>query len=231
MSNYDYLSELRRRAWHTVLTLLAVFSILVIYSRQIFDEFIQILYAKTQTTPQLIATEVVTPFTIPLKFAFITSFLICIPFLIWQIWRFISPGLFAKERKWLIRLLCLSLALFYTGAFFAFHFVLPTALGFFYNASPTNVIPMTDIQALISFCFDVMFAFAIAFETPIVTFLLIRWGIVSAEQLEKKRSYVIVGAFTLGMILTPPDVISQTLLAIPLWLLFESGVLLAKWWR
>lgn len=227
----DYLTELRKRLWISVWGFLIVFALGIGFSRPLFSECIRLLYTQTSLVPQLIATDVITPFTIPLRLAFFCSLVLCVPLFIWQLWQFITPALFSHEKKWVKRLLFLSIFLFYSGAFFSFYYVLPMAISFFYTVTPDLVAPMTDIQSLMQFCFSLIWAFAIAFETPIITFLLIKWDIVSIEQLQKQRSWIIIAAFTIGMILTPPDVISQIMLAIPLWLLFESGLLLAKWWK
>lgn len=180
------------------------------------------------TNIQLIATDITSSFMVPLKWALLTGFLIALPILFFQLWQFIAPGLYPHEKKWIKPVLILGLILFYTGAGFALNVVCPTAIQFFSNVAPNNLTMMTDIHHYYDFVINLMLAFGVSFEIPIVVFILIHLGIISAETLSKKRPYVITGAFVIGMLLTPPDVISQIMLAIPLWLLFESGLWVAK---
>lgn len=176
----------------------------------------------------LIATDIISPFTIPLKLSLVVGVLVCAPFFIYQIWRFISPGLFSSEKKPIIVLITLSVFLFYLGAYLAYYWVAPMAIRFFTLMAPSNIQIMTDIDAYLNFVLSLVFSFGLAFEVPIVTFILIKCQITSVDSLKQKRPYIIVVSFILGMLLTPPDVISQICLAIPLILLFESGLWLAK---
>ena len=176
----------------------------------------------------MIATQVASPFLSPLKLTFYLSLTVSIPYFLTEIWRFIAPGLFKNEKKLGLGLLISSIVLFYLGILFAYFLVFPLVFGFFTSVSPEGVKVMTDISSYLDFIISIFLAFAIAFEIPIFIFLLIWSGLSTPESLASKRPFVIVGCFILGMLLTPPDVISQTLLAIPAWLLFEIGLLLSK---
>lgn len=182
----------------------------------------------TLPNTQLIATHITSAFMVPLKWALLSGFLLSLPILFIQIWYFIAPGLYAHEKKWLKPVFILALFLFYIGATFALNLVCPMALQFFNRVAPNNVMIMTDIHHYYDFVINLMLAFGISFEIPIVIFVLIHLGWISHASVVKKRPYIIVGAFIIGMLLTPPDVISQVMLAIPLWLLFESGLWFAK---
>jgi sec-independent protein translocase protein TatC len=177
---------------------------------------------------QLIATDITSAFMVPLKWALLSGFLLALPILFIQIWHFISPGLYAHEKKWAKPVFIFGLILFYAGASFALSIVSPMAIKFFTSVAPNNLLMMTDIHAYYDFVINLMLAFGISFEIPIIIFLCVHLGWVSHDFLAKKRPYIIVGAFIIGMLLTPPDVISQIMLAIPLWLLFESGLWIAK---
>lgn len=176
----------------------------------------------------LIATQVAAPFIIPLKFSLLFSLGLALPWVLYQLWQFIAPGLFQSEKKWMFGSLAISMLLFYTGIAFAYYLVMPLALNFFIGSAPTGVVVMTDMSAYLNFALKLLFAFALAFQTPLIVVILTRLNIVKVETLKQQRGYVIIGAFALGMLLTPPDVLSQTLLAIPLWLLFELGLLLSR---
>jgi sec-independent protein translocase protein TatC len=176
----------------------------------------------------LIATQVAAPFFIPLKFSLLFSLGVALPWFMFQIWRFIAPGLFQQEKMTIRCALIMSIALFYAGIAFAYYVVMPLALQFFVSSAPLGVTVMTDISAYMDFSLKLLLAFGLAFETPLAVVVLVRTGLVRVDQLKKQRGYVIIAAFTLGMLLTPPDVFSQTLLAIPLWLLFELGLLLSQ---
>lgn len=173
---------------------------------------------------QLIATDITSTFMIPLKWALLSSFLLSLPLLFVQIWYFIAPALYPHEKKWLKPLFILALILFYIGASFAFMLVCPMAIQFFSTVAPNNLVIMTDIHHYYDFVINLMLAFGFSFEIPIIVFICIHLGWISRAFFIKKRPYIIVGAFIIGMLLTPPDVVSQIMLAIPLWLLFESGL-------
>ena len=172
----------------------------------------------------MIATEVASPFLAPLKLTLFVSLMISMPYFFSQIWGFVAPALYKQEKNLSFSLLFSSVVLFYLGIIFTYFLILPIVFSFFTSSAPEGVLVMTDINSYLGFVLGMMFAFAIAFEIPILIFLLIWSGVSSSESLSKKRPYIIVGCFVVGMLITPPDVISQTLLAIPAWLLFELGL-------
>lgn len=176
----------------------------------------------------MIATEVTSPFLTPLKLTFYMAIFVAMPFLMFELWRFASPGLFKSEKVYTIGLTGLSTLLFYLGTFFAFYIVFPLIFSFFINAAPKGIAVMTDISSYLNFVIKLLVAFGLAFQMPIVIFASVKSGITSVETLSSARPYVVIGCFVFGMLLTPPDVISQTLLAIPTWILFEFGLLGAK---
>ena len=176
----------------------------------------------------MIATEVASPFLAPLKLTFFTSLLLSMPFLLNQVWKFIAPGMYENEKSLSFFLMLSSLMLFYIGILFTYFLVLPLVFGFFTGAAPDGILIMTDISRYLDFVLSLMFAFAVAFEIPVLIFLLIWSGISSSDSLRSKRPYVIIGCFTVGMLVTPPDVISQSLLAVPAWILFELGIVTAN---
>jgi sec-independent protein translocase protein TatC len=178
---------------------------------------------------KLIATDVAAPFFAPFKLTLVAAFFLALPFVFYELWRFVAPGLYRHERKLIAPLLVSSVLLFYLGVAFAYFVVFPLVFAFFTQTAPEGVTVMTDISSYLDFTLKLFFAFGLAFEIPIATVLLIWSGITSVERLRNKRPYVIVGAFALGMFLTPPDAISQTLLAVPMWLLFELGVWFGRW--
>lgn len=176
----------------------------------------------------MIATEVASPFLTPFKLSLVLAVFLAMPVILGQIWGFIAPGLYKSEKRVAFPLLASSVLLFYTGMAFAYYVVFPLIFGFFTTVGPGDVSVMTDINRYLDFVLKLFFAFGIAFEIPIAAVILIFTGVTTAEQLAKNRSYVIVGCFVFGMLLTPPDVISQTLLALPMWLLFEIGLLMGR---
>jgi sec-independent protein translocase protein TatC len=178
----------------------------------------------------MIAIEVASPFLIPFKLTLMLSVFIAIPYILYQFWSFIAPGLYQHERKMIVPLVISSTALFYIGIAFAYFVVFPLVFGFFTGIAPKGVSVMTDISKYLDFVLRLFFAFGFAFEVPIATIVLCWTGATSPEKLGEKRPYVIVGAFVIGMLLTPPDVISQTLLALPMWLLFELGIIFARFY-
>jgi sec-independent protein translocase protein TatC len=175
----------------------------------------------------IIAIGVISPFLTPLKMALIMAVYLAMPYLLYQVWKFIAPALYKHERQMIVPLVVSSTILFYAGLLFSFYIVFPVIFGFLSSIGPSIVDFTPDIQYYLDFVLKVSFAFGIAFEVPIATILLIMFGITSIETLKKNRPYVVIGAFVLGMLLTPPDIISQTLIAIPMWLLFEAGLIFA----
>ena len=178
---------------------------------------------------QMIATAVTTPFFVPMKVAMMAAFVISLPHTLYHVWAFIAPGLYAHEKKLIAPVIVSSSLLFLIGMAFAYFAVFPTVFGFVVGSAPIGVAVMTDIGEYLDFVMTLFVAFGLAFEVPIAVVLVARFGWVSIAQLKEARSYVIVGAFVLGAIFTPPDIISQFMLAVPLWLLYEIGILVAQY--
>lgn len=224
----EHLVELRSRVLRIVLSVLVVFLCLFYFANDIYAFISEPLRSILPEGGQMIATEVASPFLAPFKLTLFTAFLVSVPYILYQIWSFIAPGLYAHEKKLAFPLLGSSIVLFYAGMAFAYYAVFPLLFAFFTAAAPEGVAVMTDINSYLSFVLKLFFAFGIAFEIPVATVLLVLAGITSVEGLVAKRQYVILGCFVAGMLLTPPDVFSQTLLAIPMWLLFEVGILISR---
>lgn len=224
----DHLKELRDRLLHMVLAILLVFIALFAFANDIFSIIAEPLLALMPEGTSMIATGVTTPFLVPFKMVLMLSVLLTIPYLLHQLWAFVAPGLYKHEKKLAVPLLISSVALFYCGIAFAYFVIFPILFRFFIGVAPEGVAVMTDIGMYLDFIIAIFFAFGIAFEVPVATFLLIAAGVTTAERLGKKRPYIIIGTFVIGMLLTPPDVISQTLLALPMWFLFELGLLMSR---
>ena len=224
----DHLIELRDRLLRMVLAILIVFISLFAFSEDIFTIAAQPLLALMPEGTSMIATGVTSPFLVPFKLVLLLSVLLTIPYLLHQIWAFIAPGLYMHEKRLATPLLISSVILFYCGIAFAYFVIFPILFGFFIGIAPEGVAVMTDIGQYLDFIIAIFLAFGIAFEVPVATFLLIAAGVTSADKLAEKRPYIIIGAFVVGMMLTPPDVISQSLLAVPIWLLFELGLLASR---
>ncbi len=224
----DHLVELRDRLLHMVLAILIVFVALFAFSEEIFTIAAQPLLALMPEGTSMIATGVTSPFLVPFKLVLLLSVLLTIPYLLHQIWAFIAPGLYLHEKRLATPLLISSVILFYCGIAFAYFVIFPILFGFFIGIAPAGVAVMTDISQYLDFIIAIFLAFGIAFEVPVATFLIIAAGITSADKLAAKRPYIIIGAFFIGMLLTPPDIISQSLLAIPIWLLFELGLIASR---
>ena len=223
-----HLQELRSRILKSLVVILVCFLSLIYFSNDIYLLLSEPLLSFLPSNSSMIATEVASPFLTPLKLTFYVSLLVSMPFLLNQIWRFIAPGMYTNEKSLSLLLMLSSLLLFYLGVLFTYFLVLPLVFGFFTGAAPEGVLIMTDISRYLDFVLSMMFAFSFAFEIPIFIFLLIWSGISSSESLRSKRPYVVIGCFTVGMLITPPDIISQSLLAIPAWILFELGIVMAK---
>lgn len=230
-----HLVELRNRLLRMVLVILIIFLALVPFASQLFAFVAGPMIEQLPAGSSMIATEVASPFLTPFKLALVTAIFISMPVVLYQAWAFTAPGLYQQERRFAIPLLASSIVLFYAGAAFAFWVVFPLVFAFFTAAAPAGVLVMTDIARYLDFVLMLFFAFGLAFQVPIVTLLMVRSGYTTPVQLAAKRPYVLVGAFVAGMLLTPPDVISQTLLAVPMYLLYEAGILLSRWlvpgWR
>lgn len=223
-----HLIELRTRLLRIVLSIGLIFLPLAFFANDLYSMLALPLLEHMPQGTSMIATEVASPFLTPFKFALVLAIFLGMPVILYHFWAFITPGLYAHERKMMLPLLAGSTALFYGGVLFAYYVVFPLIFGFFLSVVPAGVAVMTDISKYLDFVLKIFFAFGLAFEVPIVTIVLVWAGATTPEQLAAKRPYVIVGAFILGMLFTPPDMISQTLLAIPMWLLFEVGVVLSR---
>ncbi|MDA7554319.1 twin-arginine translocase subunit TatC [Gammaproteobacteria bacterium] len=223
----EHLQELRSRLLKSLLVMMASFLGLVYFSNDIYLIISEPLLNFLPSGSSMIATEVASPFLAPLKLTFFASLLLSMPFLLNQIWRFMAPGMYVNEKKLSFLVLLSSLFLFYLGILFTYFLVLPLVFNFFTGSAPEGILIMTDISRYLDFVLSMMFAFSFAFEIPVFIFLLIWSGTTDSDTLRSKRPYVVIGCFAVGMLLTPPDVISQTLLAIPAWLLFELGIVMA----
>ncbi len=224
----SHLTELRDRLLRSVVAVLLVFACLFYFSNDIYGFVAAPLQALLPENTSMIATDVASPFFAPFKLTMVVSILLAIPYLLFQLWAFIAPGLYRREKLLMLPLFLFSVILFYSGMAFAYFVVFPLVFGFFTSVGPENIAVMTDINSYLDFVLKLFFAFGLAFEIPIVAVLLILTGVTTPDKLAHKRPYIIVGCFVVGMLLTPPDVISQSLLAIPMWMLFESGVLLGR---
>lgn len=220
----EHLIELRARLLRSLLCIAAVFLALVSFAGDIYGLVAGPLVAKLPAGSAMIATEVAAPFLVPFKLCTYVALFLSMPYLLYQAWAFVAPGLYAKERRFALPLLVSSIVLFYAGIAFAFFVMFPLVFGFFASVVPPDVTLMTDINHYLDFVLTMFLAFGLAFEVPIATFLLIWTGLVSAQTLSRARPYIIVGVFTVGAALTPPDVLSQVLLSVPMWLLFEAGL-------
>jgi len=225
----SHLIELRDRLLRGVLAVLIIALCLLPFSNELYHFLAEPLLSQLPETSTMIATEVASPFLTPFKLTLSLAILLAIPVLLYQLWAFIAPGLYDNERKMVFPLLFASTILFFLGIIFAYFVIFPLVFGFLTQAAPEGVAVMTDISSYLDFVLKLFFAFGVAFEVPIATLLLIWSGISSVKSLTEKRPYIVVGAFVIGMLLTPPDVISQTLLALPIWLLFELGLFCARW--
>ena len=224
-----HLIELRNRLLKVVLGLVLVFICLFPFANKIYALLAAPMLAKLPAGGQMIATAVTTPFFIPMKLAMMAAFVIALPHTLYQVWAFVAPGLYAHEKKLMLPVIAASSILFLAGMAFAYFAVFPIVFGFIVKSAPTGVAVMTDISQYLDFVMSLFMAFGLAFEVPIAVVLVARFGWVTIKQLKEARSYVIVGAFVIGAIFTPPDIISQFMLAVPLWLLYEAGILVAQY--
>jgi sec-independent protein translocase protein TatC len=226
----SHLLELRDRLLRMVLAVVVIFIILFLYpgANKLYTLLAKPMLASLPAGGQMIATEVTTPFFVPMKVAGMAAFLIALPYILYQIWAFIAPGLYAHEKKFALPLLASSTLLFFAGMAFAYFLVFPVVFGFIAHVAPEGVAVMTDIGKYLDFVLTMFMAFGITFEVPVAVVLLVKVGFVSVAKLKEIRPYVVVGAFVVGAIFTPPDIISQFMLAMPLWLLYEVGILVAS---
>ncbi len=227
----SHLIELRDRLLRGILSVVVFFIILAPFANSLYEVLASPLMSALPEDNTMISTEPHGPFFVPFKFAFACAFALAVPYLLYQIWAFVAPGLYKNEKRLVVPLLLSSSALFYLGILFSYFVVFPLIFQFFANTAPEGVAVMTDINSYLSFVIKLFFAFGVAFEVPVATVLLIYMGAATVEGLAKKRPYIIVGAFVVGMLLTPPDIFSQTLLALPVWLLFEAGLYCSRFFK
>ena len=224
----SHLIELRDRLLRAVLVVLIIFLALFSFSSELYTLLAEPLLIHLPTGSSMIATEVASPFLTPFKLAMMSAIFISMPFLLYQLWAFIAPGLYKHEKSLAFPLLFSSIILFYLGMVFAYFVVFPLMFKFFTGIALEGVTMMTDITKYLDFVLKMFFAFGMAFEVPIATILVISTGMTTADKLAEKRPYIIVVAFIAGMLLTPPDFISQMLLAVPMWILFELGLIFSR---
>jgi sec-independent protein translocase protein TatC len=224
-----HLVELRTRLVHAVVAVLVVFVCLFPWASNLYTLLARPLLSKLPKGGQMIATDVTTPFFVPLKVALMAAFLITLPYILYQVWRFVAPGLYEHEKRLVWPLIIASTVLFFCGMTFAYFAVFPIVFGFITASAPMGVAVMTDIDKYLSFVLTMFMAFGLTFQVPVAVVLLVRMGFVTVKKLREIRPYMVVGAFVIGAIFTPPDVVSQSMLALPLWLLYEVGILVAAW--
>ncbi|MEN8417549.1 twin-arginine translocase subunit TatC [Acinetobacter radioresistens] len=223
-----HLMILRRHLFKIVAILIALFFCLLPFANRTYQLLSEPLRAQLPSSSTMIATDVTATFMAPFKLNFFIALMIAMPFIIYQLWTFVKPALYEKEKSLALPLLVGSISLFYAGIAFAYFVALPSILHFFMSVSPETVAPMTDINSYLAFCLKLFLVFGLTFEIPIITLLLILIGVVSTQQLVEKRRFIIVGCFFIAMFVTPPDAISMVMLAIPMWLLFEAGLFFGK---
>jgi len=228
LSFLEHLVELRSRLLKASASVLIVLLCLLPFARKLYALLAEPLTSVLPEGSSMIAIDVASPFLTPFKLALLLSLILSIPVVLYQLWAFVAPALYRQEKRLARPLLYSAVFLFYAGCAFAYFVVFPLVFGFFTRVAPEGVTVMTDISKYLDFVMTLFLAFGITFEVPIATIILVATGMVSVQKLAKARAYVVVGAFALGMLLTPPDVISQTLLALPMWLLFELGLLMSR---
>jgi len=224
----SHLVELRSRLLRAVAVVLVLALALIPIGNRLYTLIAAPLLSKLPVGAQMIAIDPASPFFTPLKLSFFVALIIAMPFVLYQIWAFVAPGLYRREQRLAVPLLISSTLLFYLGCAFAYYFVLPTVFGFMQSVAPDGVAVMTDISLYLDFVLVIFLAFGVTFEVPVATVILVALGWVSVEQLRASRSYVVVAAFVIAAVLTPPDVVSQLLLAIPMCILYEIGILAAR---
>jgi len=224
----SHLVELRDRLIRVLIALLIVFVPMAFFARELYTLLAAPLLHVLPAGGTMIATDVVGVFLVPMKVALTVSFLVILPYVLYQLWAFVAPGLYAHEKRFAVPLLIASVVLFFIGMAFAYFAFFPMVFGFMAKFAPVGVAWMTDIEKYFSFVLTMFLAFGATFEVPVVVIVLVKTGLVSVEKLREWRPYVIVGAFVIGAVFTPPDVISQFMMAVPLWLLYEVGIFLAS---
>ncbi|CAC9477703.1 Twin-arginine translocation protein TatC [uncultured Gammaproteobacteria bacterium] len=231
MTFIQHLVELRDKLLHSVIAILLVFAGIFPFANEVYSFIAAPILNVLPSDSNIIAIGVISPFLTPLKMALIFSVYATMPFLLYQVWSFIAPALYKHEKQMILPLVISSTVLFYAGLLFSFYIVFPVIFGFLSSIGPSIVDFTPDIQYYLDFVLKVSFAFGVAFEVPIATIFLIIFGVTTVEKLKKNRPYIVIGAFVLGMLLTPPDIISQTLIAVPMWLLFEAGLIFAPMFK
>ena len=224
----SHLVELRQRLMRAIIAVLVIFLCLVPFTQQIFLYVAQPMIEALPEGSEVQIIGIASSFLTPFKTTLFVALFLAMPVVLYQVWQFVAPGLYRKEKSFAVPLLLSSIVLFYAGVAFAYFVVFKLVFGFFFNIAPEGIVNNPDIEQYLSFVLRLFFAFGIAFEVPIATFMLVWSRLVSLKTLGKIRAYVFLGAFVVGMFLTPPDVFSQTLLAVPIYLLYESGLLLAR---
>ncbi|MCB1684059.1 MAG: twin-arginine translocase subunit TatC [Pseudomonadales bacterium] len=224
----DHVIELRSRILRTLMVMLVLFFPIYYFANDLYSFVAAPLMAHLPIDSSMIATEVASPFLTPFKLAIFAAIFVAMPYLLHQMWGFVSPGLYLHEKRFAMPLLASSILLFYAGIAFAFYVVFPLIFGFFTQVAPKGVEVQPDITEFLSFITTIIFAFGLAFEVPIATVLIVWTGLTTPQKLAKARPYVFLGAFVVGMFLTPPDVISQTVLAVPVYLLYELGIVMSR---
>lgn len=223
-----HLMELRTRLVRVFALVFVLFLCMLPFANRLYEGLSKPLRAQLPANATMIATDVTATFMAPFKLNFFVALMLAMPYILYQVWQFVAPGLYQKEKKIAIPILLSSIILFYVGVAFAYFITLPAVLTFFIHAAPETVAPMTDINSYLSFCLKLFLVFGVTFEVPVATLLLILVGIVSVDTLIAKRRYIIVGCFFVSMFITPPDALSMAMLAIPMWLLFELGLLFGR---
>ncbi|MEY2721898.1 MAG: hypothetical protein RL597_1343 [Pseudomonadota bacterium] len=224
----SHLLELRDRLLRAFLAVILVFIPLAFFANEVFTFVAQPLIQQLPKGASLIATSVISPFMTPFKLAFFVALFVAMPFVLYQVWAFVAPGLYRHEKKFALPLLVSSIVLFYAGIAFAYFAVFPVMFQFFANTTPAGVTMMTDITSYMDFVLTMFLCFGLAFEVPVVVVLLVLTGLVKVEKLAEIRGYVLIGIFVVAALLTPPDAISQTIMAVPMYLLYEGGLVMAR---
>jgi len=225
----EHLIELRARLIRSLLAVFIIVVALSFFANEIYTFMAQPLMRLLPANATMIATGVAAPFMAPFKLVAVLGLFLALPYVLYQVWGFVSPGLYESEQRLAVPVLVSSTLLFYLGALFAYFVVFPVLFGFFTSTAPEGVKVMTDINSYLDFVLSMFVAFGVVFEIPVATVLLVRAGVIERDKLKELRPYVIVGCFIVGALLTPPDVLSQSLLAVPMWLLYELGVLVSAW--
>lgn len=224
----SHLLELRDRLLRAFIAVIVVFVPCTFFSNEIFTIVAQPLIDQLPANSSLIATSVISPFMTPFKLAFFVALFVAIPYVLYQIWAFVAPGLYRHEKRFAVPLLVSSIVLFYVGVVFAYFFVFPVMFEFFAATTPKGVRMMTDINSYLDFVLTMFFCFGLAFEVPVVVVLLVLTNLVQVEKLKESRGYVLIAIFVIAAILTPPDAVSQTIMAVPMYLLYEGGIIMAR---